>query len=137
MAGTQPPPRTTTASRPLSPHLSVYRPTLTMTMSILHRITGAGLYAGTLILAWWLLAASSDAASFKTIAGLLDSWPGRLMLFSFTWALFHHMLGGLRHFVWDMGRGLDHPEREYLALATLAGGLALTLLVWAIFFFTR
>jgi succinate dehydrogenase / fumarate reductase, cytochrome b subunit len=134
MAETRATTRTTTASRPLSPHLSVYRPTLTMTMSILHRITGAALYAGTLILAWWLLAAASDAASFVTVAGVLNSWFGRLVLFGFSWALFHHMLGGLRHFVWDMGRGLDHPEREYLALATLIGGLALTVLVWAIFF---
>ena len=137
MADIQAASRTTTASRPLSPHLSVYRPTLTMTMSIMHRITGAALYAGTLILAWWLLAAASDAASFMTVASFLNSWFGRLVLFGFTWALFHHMLGGLRHFVWDMGRGLDHPEREYLALATLIGGLALTLLVWAIFFFAK
>ena len=137
MAETKAASRAVAAARPLSPHLSVYRPTLTMTMSILHRITGAALYAGTLILAWWLLAAASDAASFKTIAGLLDSWFGRLVLFGFTWALFHHMLGGLRHFVWDMGRGLDHPEREYLAAATLIGGLALTLLVWVIFLFSH
>jgi succinate dehydrogenase / fumarate reductase, cytochrome b subunit len=126
--------RTTTATRPLSPHLSVYRPMLTMIMSIAHRITGAALYAGTLLLAWWLIAASNDAAAFANVSGVMNSWIGRLILFGFTWALFHHMLGGLRHFVWDMGRGLDHPEREYLAAGTLGGGLALTLLVWAVFF---
>lgn len=126
--------RIATASRPLSPHLSVYRPMLTMVMSILHRITGAGLYAGTLLLAWWLLAAASSASAFATAAGVMGSWFGLLLLFGFSWALFHHMLGGLRHFVWDMGRGLDHPEREYLATGTLIGGLVLTLLVWALFF---
>ena len=130
-------PRTTTAARPLSPHLSVYRPTLTMTMSIAHRITGAALYAGTMLLAWWLIAASDDAAAFARVAGVLNSWFGRLILFGFSWALFHHMFGGLRHFIWDMGRGLEHPEREYLAAATLIGGLALTLLVWLIFFMTH
>ena len=129
--------RTTEATRPLSPHLSVYRPMLTMMMSIAHRITGAGLYAGTLLLAWWLIAASDDAAAFAKAASVLNSWLGRLVLFGFTWALFHHMLGGLRHFIWDTGRGLDHPEREYLAAATLLGGLTLTLLVWLVFFMTH
>jgi succinate dehydrogenase / fumarate reductase, cytochrome b subunit len=137
MADMRATPRTTTASRPLSPHLSVYRPMLTMMMSIAHRITGAALYAGTLLLAWWLIAASTDAAAFATVAGIMNSWFSLLVLFGFTWALFHHMLGGLRHFIWDMGRGLDHPEREYLAAGTLIGGLALTLLVWVIYFTSR
>ena len=127
--------RTTTATRPLSPHLSVYRPTLTMTMSILHRLTGAALYAGTALLAWWLLAAANTASDFAIVAGVMNAWFGRLIVFGFSWALFHHMLGGLRHIIWDTGRGLDDPEREYLALATLIGALSLTVLVWAIFFF--
>ena len=120
------------ARRPLSPHLSIYRPMLTMMMSIAHRITGAALYAGTLLLAWWLIAAATDAASFGVVAGVLNSIFGRLVLFGFTWALFHHLLGGLRHFVWDMGRGLDDPEREYLAMGTLVGGGVLTLATWAV-----
>ena len=118
------------ARRPLSPHLSVYRPMLTMMMSIAHRITGAALYAGTLLLAWWLIAAASDAGSYALVAGVLNSFVGRLVLFGFTWALFHHLLGGLRHFVWDIGLGLDDPEREYLALGTLVGGGLLTLVAW-------
>ena len=137
MADIRATPRTTTATRPLSPHLSVYRPMLTMIMSIAHRITGIALYAGTLLLASWLIAVSSDAGAFASVSSLMNSWIGRLVLFGFTWALFHHMLGGLRHFIWDMGRGLDHPEREYLAAATLIGGLALTLLVWLVFFMTH
>ena len=127
-------PRQAPAARPLSPHLSVYRPMLTMMMSIAHRITGGALYAGTLLLAWWLMAASGDAATFATVAGLMNSWVGRLVLFGFTWALFHHLLGGVRHFIWDMGKGMENPEREYLAQGTLGGGLALSLLTWAIFF---
>ena len=77
------------------------------------------------------------SAAFAKVASVLNSWFGRLVLFGFTWALLHHMLGGLRHFIWDTGRGLDHPEREYLAAATLIGGLTLTLLVWLVFFMTH
>ncbi len=59
------------------------------------------------------------------------------MLFGFTWALFHHMLGGVRHFIWDAGYGLDDPEREQLTQATLIGGFALTLVVWAVGYAVR
>jgi succinate dehydrogenase / fumarate reductase, cytochrome b subunit len=125
------------ARRPLSPHLQIYRPMLTMMMSIVHRITGAALYAGTLLLAWFLIAAATDARSFATAAWFLDSFIGQLILFGFTWALFHHLLGGIRHFIWDAGYGMDHPEREWLAKATLIGGIALTIIVWAISCFLR
>ena len=118
------------AARPLSPHLQIYRPMLTMMMSIVHRITGVILYAGTLLLAWWLLAAASDAGAYGTAAGFLNSIIGQLVLLGFTWALFHHLLGGLRHFMWDAGYGMDHPAREILAKGTLIGGLALTVVVW-------
>jgi succinate dehydrogenase / fumarate reductase cytochrome b subunit len=123
--------------RPLSPHLQIYSPMLTMMMSIAHRITGGALYVGTLLLAWWLIALSKDANAFAIANGFLASWFGLLILFGFTWALFHHLLGGLRHFVWEAGYGLDHPEREYLAQATLGGGLGLTILVWIIAFIVR
>jgi len=118
--------------RPLSPHLGIYRLTLTMVMSGLHRITGLALYAGVLLLAWFLIAASMDATAFAADSGFLNSIFGRLVLFGFTWSLFHHMLGGIRHFIWDAGFGMDDPEREWLALGTLVGGLALTAIVWAI-----
>src|SRR5271170_2892992 len=100
------------AARPLSPHLQIYRPMLTMMMSIAHRITGGALYFGTLLLAWWLIAASSDAKSFEIVAAVYSSWIGQLVLFVYTWALFHHLLGGVRHFIWDTGHGLDDPGRE-------------------------
>ena len=94
------------AARPLSPHLGIYRLTLTMAMSIVHRITGAGLYVGVLLLAWFLIAASMDAAAFAYFSAFIQSIFGRLILFGFTWALFHHMLGGVRHL--DLGRRLRH-----------------------------
>ena len=118
--------------RPLSPHLGIYRLTLTMVMSGLHRITGMALYAGVLLLAWFLIATSMDATAFAAASGFLNSIFGRLVLFGFSWSLFHHMLGGIRHFVWDAGYGMDDPEREWLAMGTLVCGLALTAIVWAI-----
>ena len=120
------------AARPLSPHLGIYRLTLTMAMSIVHRITGAGLYIGTLMLAWFLLAASMDAVAFAYFSGFIQSILGRLILFGFTWALFQHLLGGVRHLIMDAGYGMDDPEREQMALATLIGGLVLTVVVWVI-----
>ena len=124
-------------ARPLSPHLGIYRLTLTMMMSIMHRITGAALYAGVLLVAWFVIAASMDASAFAVFSSFISSILGRLVLFGFSWALFHHMLGGIRHFIWDAGYGLDDPEREWLAMVTLAGGFALTILVWAIGYAVR
>jgi succinate dehydrogenase / fumarate reductase, cytochrome b subunit len=127
----------TPRARPLSPHLSVYRFTLTMTMSIMHRITGGALYVGTLLLAWFLIATSMDASAFGVVSAFLTSIIGRLILFGFTWALFHHALGGVRHIIWDAGYGLDKPLREWLAQGTLIGGLVLTIVVWAIGYAVR
>ena len=123
--------------RPLSPHLQVYRLTLTMVMSGLHRITGLCLFIGTLLLAWFLIAAASDASTFSYFSWFIESFIGRLALFGFTWALFHHLLGGVRHLIMDAGYGMDDPEREQLAVANLVGGFALTLVVWAIAYAAR
>lgn len=126
------------AERPLSPHLQIYRPMLTMMMSILHRITGAALYVGTLLVAWLLVAAATGPEAYATATGALTSWFGKLVLFGYTFALMHHMLGGVRHFVWDMGRGFGPEQREWLARGTLAGSAALTLLIWGVaWFFAR
>ena len=123
--------------RPLSPHLSIYRPTMTMVMSIAHRISGAGLYLGVLLLAWFLIAASTDAATFGVFSAFIELIIGRLVLFLFSWALFHHLIGGLRHIVCDAGYGLDAPLRDQMAWATLIGGFALTIVVWALAYAVR
>ena len=120
------------AERPLSPHLFIYKPTLTMTMSIVHRITGGALYFGTIILAWWLLAAAAGQNAYGVFEGFATSWFGRLVLFGYTWALLHHMLGGIRHFVWDLGYGFKASEREALTWGALIGGISLTVLVWIV-----
>ena len=118
--------------RPLSPHLSIYKPMLTMMMSIVHRITGAALYFGTLLLVWWLLAAVSGPNAYGRVQWFTGTFIGRLILFGYTWALIHHMLGGLRHFIWDTGHGFGPSEREWLAWANLVGSIVLTLVLWVI-----
>ena len=124
-------------SRPLSPHLQIDQPILTMVMSILHRVTGGALYFGTLLLAWWLIAAASGEAYYDFVNGLMGSILGRLVLFGFTWALVHHMLGGIRHFIWDMGAGFGREAREWLARATIIGSVTLTILLWIIGYMVR
>ena len=118
--------------RPLSPHLTIYRLTLTMMMSIVHRITGAALYVGTMLVAWWLIAAASGPDVYATVQSFMGSWIGRLMLFGYTWALIHHMLSGLRYLVWDTGRGFGPSEREWLIRATLFGSVTLTVVPWIV-----
>ena len=118
-------------ARPLSPHLQIYRPTLTMMMSIVHRITGIGLYFGTLLLAWWFISAAGPNG-YARFEWFIGSWIGRLILFGYTWALVHHMLGGIRHFVWDTGHGFSVQEREWLSLATLVGSISLTVILWIV-----
>jgi succinate dehydrogenase / fumarate reductase, cytochrome b subunit len=120
------------ASRPLSPHLQIYRPMLTMMMSIMHRITGAALYCGVILLVWWLTAAATSDSAFDFAQGFFGHWFGRLILFGLTWALIHHALGGLRHLLWDTGRGFDLRMIEWLARANLAGSIILTVLLWIV-----
>lgn len=117
--------------RPLSPFMT-YRWTLTMAMSIIHRATGIALYVGTLLLAWWLIATASGPGAYANIQAFTSSWIGRVIVFGYTWALLHHMLGGLRHLVWDLGYGFGPTEREWLTRAALIGSITLTILVWII-----
>ncbi len=116
--------------RPLSPHLSIYRPVLTMVMSILHRITGIALYAGTLLLVWWLVAGAWSERAFGIAQGFMASWLGLLILLGYSWALMLHLLGGIRHFLWDFGIAMGVQEREWVTRATLIGSVVLTILLW-------
>lgn len=121
-----------TQNRPLSPHLQIYKPIPTMVMSIVHRITGCALYFGTVLVAWWLIAAATGQGYFELVNWIMGTIIGRLVLFGYTWALLHHMLGGLRHFMWDLGYGFGKEFSTKLAKATLVGSLCLTALVWII-----
>lgn len=121
---------TATRARPLSPHLTVYRMPMTMTMSIVHRITGGALYFGTILLVAWLLAAAISEDSFNAVNWLYGSWLGKLVLLGYTWALMHHMLGGIRHFIWDTGSMLEKHTATKVAWATLIGSVTLTVVIW-------
>jgi succinate dehydrogenase / fumarate reductase cytochrome b subunit len=123
---------TKVTERPLSPHMQIYSWPLPMMMSILHRITGAGLYFGVILVAWWLLAAGSGPNAYAKVAAFFNSFFGRLILFGYTWALIHHMLGGIRHLIWDSGYGFAPNEREFLSLATIVASVVLAVVLWAV-----
>lgn len=123
-----------TRARPVSPHLTIYRFTPTMAMSIVHRATGIALYAGTLLVAWWLVAAAGPASWFDAARSLIGSWFGLLVLIGFTWATWHHLLGGIRHFLWDTGLAMEKATSTRLAWLTLVGSVLLTVVTWAVFF---
>ncbi len=99
-------------------------------MSGFHRVTGAVLYFGMLIPAAWLLAAAAGPDWYEFVNGLLGTILGRLVLFGYTWGLIHHMLGGIRHLIWDTGRGFEPASVDGLARATIIGSVALTAAVW-------
>ncbi|CAN7508509.1 succinate dehydrogenase, cytochrome b556 subunit [Rhizobium sp. LjRoot258] len=126
-----------TNNRPLSPHLQIYKPIPTMVMSIVHRITGGALYVGTLLVAWWLIGAATGQGYYDWVNWILGSIVGKLVLLGYTWALLHHMVGGFRHFVWDLGYGLDKEVSTKMAQASIVVSLCLTVLVWVIGFLIR
>jgi succinate dehydrogenase / fumarate reductase, cytochrome b subunit len=123
--------------RPLSPHLQIYARPVNMVMSILHRLTGAALYFGTLLLAAWLIAAASGPSAYEVVSAAFGAAPagvpvGKIILFGYTWALMHHMLGGIRHFIWDTGRGFKLSTVNKLGWTTIFGSVLLTAAVWAV-----
>jgi succinate dehydrogenase / fumarate reductase, cytochrome b subunit len=116
--------------RPLSPHLQIYRPQINMVMSILHRITGAAMYVGTVLMAGWLLAAATSPACFAWLNGMFATWPGMIVLAGYSWALIHHALGGMRHFIWDTGAALDIAAVDLLSWGSLVLSVTLTAGLW-------
>ncbi|MDB5512157.1 MAG: sdhC [Enterovirga sp.] len=120
------------APRPLSPHLQVYRWTWTMTMSIFHRVTGTGLYLGTVLLAVWLLSMAWGPAAYDRVSWFFGTPVGLVVVFGYTWVLMHHMLGGMRHLVWDFGHGMEPGTRMQMARFTLIGSVVLTVLIWVV-----
>lgn len=129
--------KTQEVARPLSPHLQIYRFTVTMAMSIIHRITGAALYFGTVLIALWLAAAAfgpDSYALFQTVAG---SILGRLVLFGYTWALLHHLFSGMRYLVWDNINAFEPRNADILSWAAAVLGFASAVGVWVGAFYLR
>lgn len=120
------------ANRPLSPHLSVYKPQLTSVLSILHRGTGVALAVGTLLVTWWLASIAGGEESFTNANDFLGSWFGTLLLFGWSWALFYHLCNGIRHLMWDTGFGFDLATTYLTGKIVVGASLVLTILVWLI-----
>ena len=123
----------TVRARPTFPHLQIYRWTITMVMSIAHRATGIANYAGSALLVLWLAAAAWGQEPLNLVNAVYGSWFGQLVLFAYGWSLLHHMMGGLKHFVWDTANLMEPGQREALSWASLGASIVLTLLVWTIF----
>ncbi|PWQ96777.1 succinate dehydrogenase, cytochrome b556 subunit [Leucothrix arctica] len=119
-------------SRPLSPHLGIYDLPVTAKLSILHRGTGAALSAGMILLVIALVAAANGEGSWNTMQGFLSSWFGYLVLFGFTATLFYHFCNGIRHMMWDLGKGLEKHEVNKSGPIVLAATGVLTCLTWVI-----
>jgi succinate dehydrogenase / fumarate reductase cytochrome b subunit len=114
--------------RPLSPHISIYRPEWTSITSILTRITGNALLLASLLIVWWFLAASYSEDYFNTANGFITSWFGDLIMFLSLWAVWYHFLAGLRHLYWDSGRGFELETAKKLAYGVVGGSFVLTIL---------
>lgn len=129
---------TTTPSRPLSPHVQIYRWPITMAMSIAHRVSGAALYAGSLFLAAWIIAIACGAEAFETVNVFFNSIIGRTILFLYTLALVHHLAGGVRHLFWDVKPALlEKHLATKVAWATGVVSLVLTFLIWIVGYWIR
>jgi len=116
--------------RPLSPHLQIYRWQLTSVLSILHRITGLALVAGTLLLVYWLVATAASPDAFATAQEFIGSILGRLLLFAWTVALFYHLANGIRHLLWDAGRGFELRSVYASGWAVVIAAVTLSLITW-------
>ena len=115
-------------NRPLSPHLTIYRPQLTSMTSILTRITGNAMLVAALLIVWWFLGAATSPEAFATANGFITSWFGDLIMFFSLLGLWYHTLAGIRHLIWDNGYGLDIPTAEKLGWAALGGSVLLTII---------
>lgn len=119
-----------TQNRPLSPHLSIYRWQISSVLSILHRLTGIALYAGTFLLVAWLWSAAYSAPCYKAIRAFMATPPGQLMLIGWTFAFFYHLAAGIRHLWWDTGRGFAIPEVHRTGWTIVVFAFVMTFTTW-------
>ncbi len=116
--------------RPLSPHLQIYKPQITSMLSILHRITGAGLAAGAVLVTAWLAAAACGEESFSTVQQFRDSLIGQVMLFGWLFSFVYHFFNGIRHLKWDLGYGLNMKSVYLTGYIVIAGSVLITAMIW-------
>jgi succinate dehydrogenase / fumarate reductase cytochrome b subunit len=124
----------TRQERPLSPHLTIYRPQINSAMSIFHRFTGLGLALSGVLVVWWFLAAASSPEYFAFADGLLTSWIGTLVMLVSLLALWYHFFNGIRHLVWDTGASLEIERINSSSIAVLAASAVMTVLTLVIAF---
>ncbi|MDA9351916.1 succinate dehydrogenase, cytochrome b556 subunit [Ascidiaceihabitans sp.] len=115
-------------NRPLSPHLTIYRPQLTSMTSILTRITGNAMLISALLIVWWFLAAATSPEAYAVANGFLTSWFGDLVMTFSVLGLWYHTLAGVRHLIWDNGIGLDIPTAEKMGWTVIIGSVVLTII---------
>jgi len=119
-------------SRPLSPHLSIWRWGPHMLVSILHRVTGGALtVAGLALLTWWLIATASGAEAYNDFTAVATHPLGLLVLVGLSWAFFQHSFSGLRHLVMDIGAGFELKTNKTWAMVTVIASLVATAALWA------
>ncbi|MDH3549999.1 MAG: succinate dehydrogenase, cytochrome b556 subunit [Gammaproteobacteria bacterium] len=116
--------------RPLSPHLSVYRWPVTMVTSILHRATGIAMAVGFLVLVGWLFDAASGPEVYDKFLGVMNTTIGWVLLVGWSFAFFYHLANGIRHLVWDTGRGLEKEQATASAWFVIAASIVLTAIFW-------
>jgi succinate dehydrogenase / fumarate reductase, cytochrome b subunit len=120
------------ATRPLSPHLQIYRPQLTSVLSFSHRLSGIVVGICAVVLVALLLAAASGPQSYDALHAFIQSWPGQILLCAGTFAFFLHMCGGIRHLFWDTGRGFELRTIYASGWAVVAMSVTLTAIVWIV-----
>jgi succinate dehydrogenase / fumarate reductase cytochrome b subunit len=116
--------------RPLSPHLSIYRWPITMATSILHRATGVAMTAGFIVFVGWLFDAASGPDVYAMFLGAMDTMAGCVLLVGWSYAFFYHLSNGIRHLVWDTGRGLEKGQASASAWFVILASIVLTAAFW-------
>ena len=123
-------PQPASKTRPLSPHLQVYRPQITSVLSIIHRATGVALSFGLIVLVLWLSSLAGGADAYTMFVSHATEWYGRLILGGLSFCAFYHWCNGIRHLFWDMGKGFDLKNVTRSGLAALFMATAMTAGLW-------
>ena len=120
------------SSRPLSPHIQIYKPQLTSVLSITHRATGIFLCLGAVAFAWWVTALSIGPEAYATVREALGSWLGRMFVFAWSFSFFFHLCNGVRHLFWDAGLGFEIGTAYASGKAVVVASVAMTIISFAV-----